>query len=663
MEKDCRFRLYPLKKLSYSPKSLHRPVRRKPVLRSAHPQWIKPSDRSINSIATDLYPSILKGRNPQDSLLELGKLLGERFRADCCVITGQSGFMGWSRQPLPVQFRRQFEAIAQHTTFQSHWQQNGLLIPHLSTGFPEFSPFPWSSWLAIRTRFQGKINGVIYLMGSSPHDWKESDLQSLQSLSPQVAIALSHTQLEQQVQHQFRYQAIHDQLTTAIRTGFDLPQIFDLACEGVATVLNISRALVVTFKYADPNRNTTEAKVTVTAEYPKACQLQKIRRDVPDTLEPEQGTWVNVSFQSTNCSLCQTLLSSLELLSNPPLLDAAPAFQLESFPALALLPIEHQGIALGCLVLQHSAPHDWTPEALSFLKLVAAQLSTAVIQVRSLQQFQSIVTERTAQLQRSLEVQAKLYDKTRQQVDQLQKLNEEREEFLSTVSHELLTPLTSMGLAIRMLREASLSPDRQARYLDILEQQCQHETQLINDMLALRKLENNPSVAQHHRIDLRYLIRDAVHTTEAAFADKGMTVRVDLPLKSLTVFSEPESLTRIFLELLSNARKYADPHSEVLFGAAIDPDTHQIILKIQNIGLGIQSDEIDQIFDKFKRSEAAMKLAIQGTGLGLTLVKRLVEHVNGTIAVSSHPLPNCESWSTCFTLTLPPCPNGVIRSM
>jgi signal transduction histidine kinase len=328
----------------------------------------------------------------------------------------------------------------------------------------------------------------------------------------------------------------------------------------------------------------------------------------------------------------------------------SPIFQVASFPALLLMPIEHQGISIGGLVLQHHEPRSWTVEELSFIKLVAAQLSTAMIQARTFQQIQAVVAERTMQLQRSLELQAKLYATTRQQVAKLNKLNEEREEFLSTVSHELLTPLTSMGLAIRMLRQATLSPDRQARYLDILEQQCQQETQLINEA---------------HKLDLRYLVRTVAQTDADRWQQKGLELRLHLPNKPLTIFSDPDGLTRILTELLNNARKYADANSQVDLTLAYQQaqPTHNIVLTLRNRGVGIQPEEIDRVFDKFTRGEVAAKLAIQGTGLGLTLVQRLVEHMKGAIAVTSAPIPDSELWETCFTLTLPPCPDGVIRAI
>jgi signal transduction histidine kinase len=542
-----------------------------------------------------------------------------------------------------------------------------------------------------------KLGDLLANVRSQAHEWKESDLQLLKSLAPQVAIALFQAQLEHKAQQQIRYQAINDQLTAAIRSDCELAQIFDLALTGLATSLRVSRALVLLFKYIDPLHQRAigtvapEARVNVAAAYPKVCELQMGGRlgslsfgdaDYPADLtdhsnhelrrEQEQGTWVDHCFAAIDCGICQDFLTGaiepkIEAKTEhlEPSQAISPIFQVASFPALLLMPIEHQGISIGGLVLQHHEPRSWTVEELSFIKLVAAQLSTAMIQARTFQQIQAVVAERTMQLQRSLELQAKLYATTRQQVAKLNKLNEEREEFLSTVSHELLTPLTSMGLAIRMLRQATLSPDRQARYLDILEQQCQQETQLINDMLALRKLENEPSTTQAHKLDLRYLVRTVAQTDADRWQQKGLELRLHLPNKPLTIFSDPDGLTRILTELLNNARKYADANSQVDLTLAYQQaqPTHNIVLTLRNRGVGIQPEEIDRVFDKFTRGEVAAKLAIQGTGLGLTLVQRLVEHMKGAIAVTSAPIPDSELWETCFTLTLPPCPDGVIRAI
>ena len=288
-----------------------------------------------------------------------------------------------------------------------------------------------------------------------------------------------------------------------------------------------------------------------------------------------------------------------------------------------------------------------------FLRLVAAQLSTAIIQTRSFQQVQAVVQERTSQLQRSLEVQAKLYEKTRQQVDQLHKMNAEREEFLSTISHELLTPLTSMGLAIRMLRQPAIDASRQQRYLDILDQQCLRETNLINDLLALRRLESLPP-PKLQKLDLRQLIDALSQSIEASWQEKELKLVVDLPSHPLIFYSDSDSLHRALLELLTNARKYSDPGStvELKASSAGDLSGRQIVVCIGNRGAGIDPAELPYIFDKFRRGQGVTQQAIQGTGLGLALVKGLVEHLDGSITAASQPL-SPDTWETWFTLTLP----------
>ncbi len=501
----------------------------------------------------------------------------------------------------------------------------------------------------------------------------------LQSLSSRVAIAISQAQLDQQLQQQVRYQTLIDQLTTAIRNALELEEIFKLAVEGTATSLGVNRGLLLLFKYADPlhkSRNLTSIPKT---SIPKTSATVAAEWLEGSNQPSYAASAKNPPFLASECRICQqVLLSNLqpivisvgEMLADLHLADrddsafslgVAPLFQLASTDAVLLTPLENQGTVLGCLVLHHDQPRLWPIEELSFVKLAAAQLSTAIIQTRTLKQIQGVVQERTAQLQRSLDVQAKLYEKSRQQVELLRRLNQEREEFLSTVSHELRTPLTSMMLAIRMMRQADLTPDRQKKYLDILEQQCLQETNLINDMLALRKLETHQANNQLQKTDLRYLIRGATQSMEADWAEKGLVLALSLPNDPVTLYTDIDSLNRVLLELLTNAQKYAEPDSTVELKLVhdVNPPHSQAVLSLRNVGDGILPEELPHIFDKFRRGQGITKRAIQGTGLGLALVKGLVDHLNGAIAATSKPVSS-DSWETCFTLTLPQCPEGTI---
>jgi signal transduction histidine kinase len=125
--------------------------------------------------------------------------------------------------------------------------------------------------------------------------------------------------------------------------------------------------------------------------------------------------------------------------------------------------------------------------------------------------------------------------------------------------------------------------------------------------------------------------------------------------KSLMLNTDPDSLNRILLELLTNAGKYSDPDTTVCLQVThqVQQSLNQVVLTLTNTGPGISPADLKHIFDKFRRGQGVTQQAVKGTGLGLALVKCLVEHLNGTIEVSSCPSENSQTFLTSFTLTLP----------
>lgn len=469
---------------------------------------------------------------------------------------------------------------------------------------------------------------------------------------------LSATDLAQQLHTQLQQQKLISRLVNAIRNNQDLNQIYQETVDSLVQTTQINRGMLLLFKYSDPYRRKAGALVltraTVVAEAWSVDSFTEHWR-TPDADSPVSSAF---SFTASDCEFCREILQGQPQVLSTTLalsLRPDPLFQIEHLPMALLLPLESQGTILGCLVLQQQPPRQWSETELEFLQVVTAQLSTAIIQTRSFQQVQGVVQERTAQLQRSLEVQAKLYEKTRQQVEQLRKLNEEREEFLSTISHELLTPLTSMMLSVRMLRQTNLDDSRRLKYLDILEQQCVQETNLINDMLALRKLEMGSSSTSVQKIELRQFVQEVMQSLEASWQAKELKLHLNLPPQPLMLLTDRESLHRILVELLTNARKYSESSTTVELAAAMQGDVNQrqLVLTVRNLGAGIAPDELPHIFEKFRRGRGVTKQAIQGTGLGLALIKSLVEHLEGSIAASSQPMANSSLWETCFTVSLP----------
>lgn len=636
---------------------------------------------------------ILNSSDSKTLLHEIAQAVGAAFWVDCCLImtTSDSTEIGyWQSEEVSAAAATQRQEEDNNSVMPS--QQQVLTIKkQLLSLMPASSVLAIEDMEAIATSeswhlplsmravmaigiCQGKINGVISLIKSQPYQWSEPEKEHALAIAAPVAIAISQvlqteaiSSLQQQVNIFNQSQSLLKQLALSSRSSLDLPQIFSRAIAGTAQALQVERGLLLTLKYSHPlfktrSKSIPKAQVTVVAEWHSA--------NVSDV--PVPSSLLNQSFWLSDNWLCQQAFIKFP---QPLVIDAEHLEAIESAtdtalfnlnsPAVLIVPIENGGTLLGFLVLQDGSDIDaslslttrvWHPEELALVELVSAQISNAIIQSQTLRQVQALVEERTAQLQRSLEVQAKLYEKTRQQVDQLRHVNQLKDEFVSTMNHELRTPLTSMNLAIRMLRQAAgLPPERQAKYLDILEQQCNQEINLVNDLLKLQELESHKAPLNLETIDLKPRIHSLVYSFTEKWADKRLNITVDLPEAPLFLQTDVDSLERILQELLTNAGKYSDSDTTVLLTAtqSSNQQDKQIILTLTNFGSGISSEDVTHIFDKFRRGQGVTQQAIQGTGLGLALVKCLVQHLNGTIAVTSNPDSQSAAWKTCFTLTLP----------
>ena len=321
-------------------------------------------------------------------------------------------------------------------------------------------------------------------MRSRPHAWTQAEISGLQTVSHQVASAIDQVQLQEQYRKQTAYQGVVNQLTLAIHNASNLNDILTLATAGTAQALQMQRGLLLRLKHWDAlprdsaQMTLPNTRVTVVCEWLNTDQPETpaASSSLPTPVPQDELAQASPSFWLSECMLCQQAFrqpnrsmiiagrrsfeqGSVEA-DYADYMDAtsgvAAAFKLESLPSLLLAPLESQGIVLGFLAFQQEQARVWQPEELELVRLVSAQVSTAIIQTETLRQVQSLVKKRTAELHESLAVQAKLYERTRSQLDQLRQLNQMKDEFLSTVNHELRTPLTSMTMAIRMLRQGWL---------------------------------------------------------------------------------------------------------------------------------------------------------------------------------------------------------------
>ncbi|WP_204105399.1 MULTISPECIES: HAMP domain-containing sensor histidine kinase [Spirulina sp. CCY15215] len=518
-------------------------------------------------------------------------------------------------------------------------------------------------------------DGAIILGGDLQDKWQDLQAKTLEAIANAVAIAFSQVRLQQQSYLNQAYQVLLEQFH-----GINAAQPdFDLALATTATALQVERGAIVLLKYKDPLYNQQDSKAIPRANCTIAHQWTA-RKGIAKIGAAEEN------FKLSDCLCCitawqqspQPFAIDTFSKSNPNNKSDSliPSFlHPDRFPALLLVPLigtaSNSSLVLGFFLFQRDRPYRWQTSEMTLARWVGAQIATATIYDRTIKQVQSLVTKRTAQLQGSLEVQAKLYEQTRKQVEQLRQLIELKDEFLDSVSHELRTPLTTMKLAIQMLRQPGLPPERQGKYLELLEREWGREYNLIQDLLALQKLETHQINLQLSQLNLQEIVEELWGACRETWTEKGLELAVryggeDNLDTSLLLYSDRDSLQRILQELLANAQKYSDPDSTVYveidrlstpqLASETSKKGDRITIAIVNTGAGIAPENIESIFEKFMRGKEANQQAIAGTGLGLALVKGLVQHLNGTIEVSSRIADQNQRGETKFTLVLPQFP-------
>lgn len=629
-----------------------------------------------NQIKAEIVKIILHNSNSQMVLSSLANKLGQFFQVDACLIFCDEidsfnpfriGF--WHGQTFPVLDEDKLIPLLSQLIVEQKTATGLMIVKDRQKDSnyllnKQFDYIPAEAWLGITTEFQSQANGLILLLKSQPYQWTKSEQQLFTQVSETMAIAISQIQLQQQAKNRTRYQTLFNQLGREISQNSDINSLLQLTVSEIGKALEVDRSSILMLKYKDPRitqRNTSQsikANVLIPCYWTSTTQ-KAIAVD-------------NYSFNLSDSLICQKALEKApeplaitehaSFLDLPP--DLLPDFeQQHNYSALLMMPLmsnlsndSQTGLVIGFIVLQYHKSRLWLLEELDLINWIGFQISTAIIHHQTLNQVQSLVEERTAQLKWSLDVQAKLSDKMRQQIEQLRQLNELKDDFLNSMSHELKTPLTSMKMAIKMLRQAQLPESMREKYLNILEQEWNREYSLIKDLLTLQKVESGEFTIDPQELNLNQIFQDLAQSFNQKWQEeKGLTLETDFADATLNLYSDSESVQHIFNELLVNAGKYSDPDTTIYLQVApqITSRGKRVTIKISNYGAGIAKEELPHIFDKFRRGQGVTDRAVPGTGLGLALVKYLVDHLNGEINVSSEPTGEPEVFLTTFVVILP----------
>ena len=396
-----------------------------------------------------------------------------------------------------------------------------------------------------------------------------------------------------ELQQALKFEAMLKRVTDKVRDNLDEEQILQTAVQELAIVLSLRGCSATLY---DLDQDTSSICYEYTTSIP-TCQDRAAQvANLPEIFHQLQAGHY---FQ-----FCP--------------LNSLPGYCREMILVCPI--VDHQDFVVGELWLSNRKNYIFNDLEISLVQQVASQCAIAIRQAR-------------------------LYQAATAQIEELEKLNRLKDDFLSTVSHELRTPMTNMKMAISMLKN-SPTGERHQRYLGILQSECSREISLINDLLDLQRLETASDRSQSIEvIDLRATLPNMIEPFRSRIQQQGQILQLNLPQNLPPLISDRASCERILAELLNNACKYTSYGGEIVLSISdsVEPAT---IFTISN-SAEILADQLPRIFDKFYRVPNADPWKQGGTGLGLALVQKLVEQLQGSISVTSG-----EGWTT-FTVQLP----------
>jgi two-component system, OmpR family, phosphate regulon sensor histidine kinase PhoR len=218
---------------------------------------------------------------------------------------------------------------------------------------------------------------------------------------------------------------------------------------------------------------------------------------------------------------------------------------------------------------------------------------------------------------------------------QLRRLEGVRRDFVANVSHELKTPLTSIrGYVETLLEDDALPVETRRQFLDVVRKNAERLQHIVDDLLDLSRLESGGWRPELQVVDARSIIDDVWSGCSARAAERRITFTA--PAGDVPVLADPGGLRQVLANLLDNALRHTPEGGSVEVAACVEPaEPGLVAFEVRDTGAGIPSDALSRIFERFFRVDPARSRADGGTGLGLSVVKHLVESMGGDVSAES----------------------------
>ena len=218
-------------------------------------------------------------------------------------------------------------------------------------------------------------------------------------------------------------------------------------------------------------------------------------------------------------------------------------------------------------------------------------------------------------------------------VQELASANRRKDEFLAVLSHELRSPLSAIHFAVSVLRRQCGASEPQQRMQALIERQLGRMRQLVDELLDVSRITNGRMDLQRERMDLRVIMNNAIETLESDLIERHQRLTIELPEAPVWLQADRGRLEQVFLNLVGNASRYTDACGELT--VRMHAENGQAVVRIRDSGIGIAPHALAHIFELFKQTNESDPRSKAGLGVGLAVVRKLVELHEGSVTAAS----------------------------
>jgi len=390
------------------------------------------------------------------------------------------------------------------------------------------------------------------------------------------------------------------EVARAIRATSDTQGALDVLCVRLGEGLTAERVIANAYDAEDTPRLIAEWHVPGLA--PQADFSEDLTAELVVLAEE---LFVTTGFRARDDFLVEDVQSK----------ERGRAFHQETGArAVLMAPIGLGDRVVGCIyVVMVNEPREWTGSETTVLQQVAGFVARAIIE-----------TGHQAH--------------QREYVDRVEKLDQQKSDFLATVSHELRTPLTSISGYLEVLQDLDAGPlsSQQLRMLEVISRNTVRLRSLIEDVLVISRVEGGVAKTDFAEVSIHALITRVGDDLTLLAQRSAIQLEIDAGPEASVVLGDWASLDRAVVNILSNAIKFSRPGGVVTIRASLDEQSGRVLITCRDHGVGIPAQDVADLFTRFFRASNATEQAIPGTGLGLSIAKQIVEeHHGGELRLTS----------------------------